>query len=113
MIRFAMLLSGVAALAACSGVTAPGQKTLSFSAMQMLNEGVEGEWILNEYPDARQVERRPDGTLERLTYTVNDPQGRSRGLVMDFDATGVLARKRYGGPVVRPPSKSDNAGFGS
>lgn len=85
---------------------------MSFASMQMLNEGVDGEWILAEYPDTREVRRRPDGTLQRLTYWVNDPQGRGRGLVMHFDETGTLTRKDYGGPVVRPPEKNSNIGFG-
>ncbi len=99
-------------LVGCSAGRLPGQKSMSFAAMQMLNEGVDGDWILAEYPDARQVERRPDGSLQRLTYWVNDPQGQGRGLVMHFDETGTLTRKDYGGPVVRPPDRNSNIGFG-
>lgn len=106
-------LAAFVAAGACGSVRGPTTKTLSFAQMQMLNEGVDGEWILSEYPDARAVSRRPDGTLQQLTYWVNDPEGRGRGLVMHFDETGTLVRKDYGGPIVRPPDPLDTVGFGS
>jgi hypothetical protein len=109
------LLALATSLAACSSVAGPTQKTLTFAQMQALNPGVEGDWILSEYPIAREVRRRPDGTLERLGYWVTDPQGDARPLMLHFDATGVLERKQYGGPLLRPPPPNDvgvDLGFG-
>jgi hypothetical protein len=116
LVAFLPLLAGLALPAAgCSSVAGPTQKTLSFAQMQALNPGVEGEWILAEYPFAREVERRPDGSLLRLGYWVTDPQGKARPLVLQFDRSGVLSAKQYGGPLVRPPPRSDtdiDLGFG-
>lgn len=100
---------------ACSSVAGPTQKTLSFAQMQMLNPGVEGEWILAEYPFATQVARRADGSLERVGYWVTDPEGKARPLMLHFDGAGVLASKQYGGPHVRPPPRNSldlDMGFG-
>lgn len=99
----------------CSSIASPTEDTLSFAQMQALNPGVDGEWILSEYPFARNVERRRDGSLLRMGYWVTDPQGKPRPLMLHFDASGTLVRKQYGGPVVRPPPRSDldfDVGFG-
>ena len=45
MARLGWMLIFAAALAACGSVRGPGTKELSFASMQMLNEGVDGEWI--------------------------------------------------------------------
>ena len=90
-------------LAACSGIAVPGVKTLSFAEMQSLNPGVAASWILAEYPFARDVDRGPDGRVARMTYWVNDPTGKARGLVLKFDGNEVLSEKQYGGPLIRPP----------
>ena len=95
-------------LAACASVASPTAKTLSFASMQALNPGVDGEWILAEYPHARQVERRQSGRLLRMGYWVEDPQGATRPLMLHFDAEGVLAQKQYGGPLVRPPEPDES-----
>lgn len=107
--RLALLLA-CAAAAGCSGVGA--DRRISFSTVQVLNPGVDGAWILAEYPMARAVVRRPDGTLERLDYRVDDPHGRGQDLVLWFDEFGVLARKQYSGPIVRPLDPDAEAGRG-
>ena len=71
--------------------------------MQTLNPGVEADWVLAEYPFG-EVARRADGSVERITYRVNDPQGETQTVVLFFDARGVLQRKQYSGPIVRPPA---------
>jgi hypothetical protein len=93
-------------------VASPTASTISFAEMQALNPGVDGEWILSEYPDAREVARGPNGRVASLGYWVNDPEGRARPLMLAFDRDGMLVRKQYGGPVVRPPPRGTNAGFG-
>ena len=105
--RFAVLLGALALLwtSACGSIALPSDDSLSFAEMQTLNPGVSGEWILQNHPQARQVQRRSDGTLSQLSYWVTDPNGTSRGLVLDMDAQGLLATKRYGGPIVRPPAE--------
>ena len=102
-------------LCGCSSVASPTADTLSFAQMQALNPGVDGEWILSEYPFARDVQRRSDGSLARMGYWVTDPQGKTRPLMLHFDGTGTLQQKQYGGPLVRPPPRSDfdiDIGFG-
>lgn len=102
-------------LCGCSSVASPTASTMSFAQMQALNPGVDGEWILAEYPFARDVRRRPDRSLQSMGYWVTDPQGKTRPLMLHFDETGTLLRKQYGGPLVRPPPRSDldfDVGFG-
>ena len=91
-------------LAACSSGSGPGGSRMSFASMQAINPGVEGDWIIAEYPFARNVSRRPDGSLQSLGYQIEDPQGKGRPLMLHFDETGMLVRKQYGGPLVRPPA---------
>jgi len=105
--RFLTLLLFALALAACaSGGRGPADDALSFAAMQSINPGVDGEWILAEYPFARQVRRHPNGRVQFLGYTVEDPQGKSRPLALNFDENGILASKEYGGPIIRAPEGS-------
>lgn len=111
--RAALLLAVLLALPACGTFASPTEQQLSYAQVQAFNPGVEGAWILSEYPNARNVSRRPDGTLRSLGYWVDDPQGRSRPLMLHFDERGILIRKEYGGPHVRPPERSENVGFGS
>ncbi len=96
-------------LAACTTFAAPTESQMSFATMQSLNPGVDGEWILAEYPYARDVTRRPGGRLQSMGYWVQDPQGTSRPLMLHFDAQGRLVRKEYGGPLVRPPEPTGSA----
>lgn len=110
LLHVALLLPCAAAAGGCSAVGA--DRRISFSTVQLLNPGVDGAWILAEYPMARVVARRPDGSLERLEYRVDDPQGRGRDLVLWFDEFGVLARKQYSGPIVRPLDPDADAGRG-
>ncbi len=104
----ALALLIVLGLSACGTFAAPTDKHMSYAVVQALNPGVDGEWVLSEYPYAREVQRRPDGSLQRLGYWVDDPQGKSRPLMLHFDAAGVLVQKQYGGPHVRPPERQDN-----
>lgn len=111
--RAPLLLLLLALPAAACGSTRKGglqRPTLSFGVVQTLNPGVDGRWILEEFPEARSVERAPDGRLTRLTYDVLDPQGRSRRVVLEMDASEVLLRKDYSGPLVRPTSPDREAG---
>ena len=113
--RLVLTCTTLVFLGGCASVAGPTSDTITFAQMQMLNPGVDGEWILAEYPDAREVQRRPDGSLARLGYWVTDPQGKTRPLMLHFDETGTLLRKQYGGPVVRPPERQDldlDLGFG-
>ena len=103
-----LLLGAVLFLGACQNLPSPipgsrGER-LSFAQMQALNPGVQGEWIVQEYPFARDVQRRSDGTLQQLTYVVEDPQGSREDVVLLFDNRGTLVRKHYEGPIVRPPN---------
>ena len=95
-------------LPACGSFASPTQDTLSYAQVQALNVGVDGEWVLSEFPFARNVSRRADGSLQSVGYWVDDPQGRSRPLMLHFDARGTLVRKQYGGPHLRPPERTDS-----
>lgn len=108
-----LLALAPAGLSGCGTFAAPTDDQLSYATVQALNPGVDGEWILSEYPFARQVNRRGNGTIQSLGYWVDDPQGRNRPLMLHFDERGVLREKQYGGPHVRPPERSENVGFGS
>lgn len=111
-LRLAIVLS-VAGLAAwvggCGSFASPTAERMSFAQMQALNPGVSGDWVLYEHPYARDVVRDP-GTrsVRRLSYWVDDPRGDSRPLMLHFDDRGVLARKEYGGPIIRPPQPDEN-----
>ena len=104
----ALALLVVLGLSGCGTFAAPTDKHMSYAVVQALNPGVDGEWVLSEYPYAREVQRRPDGSLRSLGYWVDDPQGKSRPLMLHFDAAGVLVQKQYGGPHVRPPERQEN-----
>ncbi len=86
---------------------------LSFSQAQSLNPGVDGEWILSEYPFARNVSRWPNGRLQSLGYWVLDPAGDARPLMLHFDQQGILTRKQYGGPLLRPPVNEGGVEIGA
>jgi len=104
-VRFLAALLALPVVAACGSFAGPTDEGLSFATMQALNPGVDGEWLLREHPDVREVERDPrTGRVRRLAYWVKDPAGDNRPLVLWFDANGILARKDYGGPLLRPPS---------
>ncbi len=109
----ALLLALLLPLPGCGSFASPTQNQLSYAQVQAFNPGVEGAWILSEYPFARNVVRRADGSLCSMGYWVDDPQGRNRPLMLHFDERGILVRKQYGGPHVRPPERSENVGFGS
>jgi len=87
-------------LAGCGSISKDNR--ITYATVQSLNAGVDGEWILHEYPQARGVSRRPDGRLERVEYRVDDPQGHGQTLVLHFDEYGVLARKDYSGQLLKP-----------
>lgn len=111
--RASLLLAVLLVLPGCGSFASPTEDQLSYAQAQALNAGVEGAWILAEFPFARNVVRRADGSIASLGYWVDDPQGQSRPLMLHFDANGILERKQYGGPHVRPPERSENVGFGS
>ncbi len=113
--RQTAVLAVLVLLCGCSSIAGPTASTMSFAQMQALNPGVDGAWILSEYPFARDVQRRPDGSLQSMGFWVTDPQGQTRPLMLFFDEGGTLLRKQYGGPVVRPPDRQDldfDVGFG-
>ena len=105
-----LALALVVLLAACGGsrTTRPG--TLSFAQMQTINPGVSAEWLLQEYPFARNVQRHPNGAVSQMSFQVTDPQNKGRGLMLFFDERGILTRKNYAGPFVRPPIETDREG---
>lgn len=109
----ALLLVVLLVVPGCGSFASPTSNQLTYAQVQAFNPGVEGEWILSEYPFARDVVRRADGSICSMGFWVDDPQGRSRPLMLHFDANGILERKEYGGPHVRPPERSENVGFGS
>ncbi len=89
----------------CGSFVRPDEEPMSFAAMQSLNRGVSGEWILREFPHAREVVRDPrTGLLRRLGYWVKDPAADNHALVLHFDDRGILERKVYDGPLLRPPA---------
>lgn len=102
-VSFLLAVTGL--LAACGSFAGPTDRSMSFAAMQSLNPGVDGEWVLREHPDGREVVRDPrTGRVRQLSYWVRDPGGDNRPLVLHFDGQGILLRKDYGGPIIRPPS---------
>jgi hypothetical protein len=76
---------------------------MSFAEMQSINAGVPVAWLLREFPFARDIRRRPDGSIAELGYLVVDPLEDTRPVLFLIDPQGRVAQKRYGGPIVRPP----------
>jgi hypothetical protein len=108
--RLVLLLVAAFALASCANARGPNTKTLSFAQMQSINPGVSVNWLLDEYPFARDIRRRPNGSIAQMGYLVTDPQNKGRPLLLVFDENGVLKEKRYGGPIVRPPEDQRGSG---
>ena len=100
--RLAVVLP-LLALAACSSVRGPGTDTLTFAQMQSINPGVSASWLLEEFPFARDIRRRPDGSIAEMGYLVVDPREDTRPVLLLIDPQGRVAEKRYGGPIIRPP----------
>lgn len=96
------------ALSACGSVGPLGPRRMSFATVQTLNAGVDGRWILEEFPDAT-VERGPDGRLRRLAYAVEDPQGKGQRVTLTLDEREVLVRKEYSGNLVRADTPDPDA----
>lgn len=104
-----LLVLLAAVFGGCGTFAGPTEERMSFAQMQALNPGVSGDWVLYEHPYAREIVRDPQTrSLRRLSYWVDDPRGDSRPLVLHFDGRGVLSRKQYGGPIVRPPQPDEN-----
>lgn len=103
-----LLALALVLLPACSSIGGSrSRQRLTFAEMQALNPGVRGAWVVSRFPFARQTSRRPDGSLQRLVYSVTDPHGRVEDVTLDFDARGVLVRKHYAGAWLRPPLRVD------
>jgi hypothetical protein len=85
---------------ACGGT--PRERRLDFATVQTLNPGVDGRWVLEEFPQATNVERDARGRIRQVSYGVTDPQGKAQTLTLHFDENEVLTRKQYSGPLVRP-----------
>lgn len=83
----------------------PTTESLSFAQMQSINPGVSASWLLSEYPFARDLRRRPDGSIAQMGYLVTDPLDDTRAVLLVFDGRGILTEKRYGGPIIRPPEQ--------
>lgn len=96
------------ALSACSSVGPLGPRRMSFATVQTFNAGVDGRWILEEFPDAT-VERGSDGRLRRLAYAVEDPQGKGQRVTLFLDEREVLVRKEYSGGLVRADTPDPDA----
>jgi hypothetical protein len=87
-------------LTSCGGLAA--SRRISYANVQTLNPGVDGRWVLEEFPEPSGVDRGPDGRIQRLSYGVTDPQGKPQTLNLWFDEHEVLQRKDYSGRVLRP-----------
>lgn len=107
----APLLALLACLAAGCGSVGEDRR-LTYATVQSLNPGVDGRWVLEEFPQAQGISRRPDGSLERLQYRVVDPHGHGQRLTLHFDEFGVLARKEYSGTLIKPLDPDAQAGRG-
>lgn len=101
-----LLLPLLLLLTACGTFRGPTTDSLSFAQMQSINQGVSATWLLSEYPFARDVRRRPDGTIAQMGYIVTDPLDDTRAVLLLFDEREVLVEKRYGGPIIRPPERN-------
>jgi hypothetical protein len=110
LLRLLGLLPIVACAVGCGVVTE--DRRLTYATVQTLNPGVDSRWVLEEFPQATGLSRRPDGTIERLQYRVVDPHGHGQSLTLHFDEFGVLARKDYSGPLIKPLDPDTQAGRG-
>jgi hypothetical protein len=96
-----MRLAVLALLLTACGMM-PTDERITYATVQTLNPGVDGAWILQEHPEARNVVRAANGRVQRLEYRVTDPQGRGQTLVLHFDEFGILERKEYSGRLLKP-----------
>jgi hypothetical protein len=87
-------------LGACGST--PKDTRLDYATVQTLNPGVDGRWVLEEFPQAGGVQRDASGMIRRLSYGVTDPAGKPQTLDLIFDAQEVLVRKDYSGRLLRP-----------
>jgi hypothetical protein len=98
----ATLLAAAAAILVSACGSTPKDRRLDFATVQTLNPGVDGKWVLEEFPQASNVDRDANGKIRRIDYGVTDPQGRPQTLNLMFDEQEVLVRKQYSGPLLRP-----------
>ena len=82
----------------------PTTQRLSYAEVQSLNPGVNVDWVVREFPNAR-MSRDRAGRVRQTEHGVTDPYGKSQSLFLDFNECGVCVKKTYSGTVVRPPPK--------
>ena len=68
----ALLLVVLLVVPGCGSFASPTSNQLTYAQVQAFNPGVEGEWILSEYPFARDVVRRADGSICSMGFWVDD-----------------------------------------
>ena len=88
-------------LLAAPGCANPGGGRLSYAQVQAINPGVSASWVAQEFPFGS-VARRADGTIESISYRVQDPRGQAQNLQLRFDGQEILRDKAYSGRVERP-----------
>ena len=98
----AIVFAAAAAILVSACGSTPKDRRLDFATVQTLNPGVDGKWVLEEFPQANNVDRDANGKIRRIDYGVTDPQGRPQTLNLMFDEQEVLVRKQYSGPLLRP-----------
>lgn len=108
MARSVTVLVALALLIGCTApFRGPTDSSLTFAQMQSLNRGVRADWVLAEYPFARNIQRRADGTVAQMGYLVADPLDDTQTLVLHFDTAGVMTHKQYSGPIIRPAAEQE------
>ena len=103
-----VLLAALALLVGCGTTGGAAKKgTLSFGQEQTINAGVSAQWLLQEFPFAKNIRRHGCGSVAQMGYRVTDPQNKGHNLTLFFDERGILVRKHYDGPLVRSPVEPD------
>jgi hypothetical protein len=109
--RLAVVVLPAVFLVACAGGGGPKLPRikglakgaeLSYAQVQAVDVGLSAAQVVDAWGEPNGRDRRPDGTVARMSYAALDAKGGKNRLLLDFDERERLVRKTFTGQVLMP-----------